>query len=318
MQNFNFNGIKVGVLGGGISSEREISLISAQQAFNSLKNSNIAAIFCDITTSQKDKVKELIISYDIDVAFIALHGEFGEDGKIQEILEELNIPYTGSDPRASYLAMNKIFSKKIFTRESIPTANFIAWEKGKDFPKNIKYPAVVKPYFAGSSLGVSVVWQLKELPKALDEAMLLQDKVVVEDYIDGRELTVGILEEMPLAVVEIVPKAGYFDFTAKYSDGMAAFVAPAQLESRIYKNIQQIALQAHKALGCRDFSRVDLRLDKNNDIFVLEVNSIPGLTAHSLLPLSARACGISFDELILKMTRLALNEHQQIKELKKS
>jgi D-alanine-D-alanine ligase len=306
------SGIKVGVFGGGVSCEREISLISAKEAFSALERKGIKATLVDIFTRDKEKIKKLILSEGIDLAFIALHGEFGEDGKIQEILEELAIPYTGSGPLASYLAMDKISSKQIFLKEGISTARFVIWENDKFLSKNIKYPTVVKPYFAGSSLGVSIVWQEHELKGAIEKALSIQDKIILEDYIDGRELTVGILGEKPLAVIEIVPKKGYFDFSSKYSDGLTEFIAPAKLEEDIYRKVQEIGLKAHQALGCRNFSRVDIRLDKSNIPYVLEVNSIPGLTSHSLLPLSAKCCGIGFDDLMLEMVSLALHEKKYI------
>jgi D-alanine-D-alanine ligase len=213
--------------------------------------------------------------------------------------------------------MNKIFSKKIFIKENIPTADFRVYEKGEEIPKNIKYPAVVKPYFAGSSLGVSIVSGPKDLPQALKVAISLQDKAIIEDYIDGKELTVGILGSIPLGVVEIIPKKGYYDFSAKYSDAQTQFIAPARLEKNIYERVQDVALGAHLALGCRGFSRVDMRLNSRNEISVLEVNSIPGLTSHSLLPISASVCGISFDELILTMVKLSLNERTIVEEARK-
>jgi len=304
--------IKVGVLGGGISLEREISLLSSKEVVSILKRNNINYVFIDIFTSEKEKVKELIFKNKIDLVFIALHGEFGEDGEIQKILEEIGIPYTGSCALASYRAMNKIISKEIFVKENIPTANYLVCKK-KEFPKIDKYPVVVKPYFSGSSIGVFIVFNEYELKNALKEAFSIQDIVIIEDYIDGKELTVGILEDKPLAVVEIIPKGKYFDFFAKYKDD-TTFIAPAKLEKEVYRNVQEIALRAHKALGCRHFSRVDIRLSKENIPYVLEINSIPGLTNHSLLPLSARVCGIGFDELILRMLILALNE----KEVKKN
>jgi len=302
--------IKVGVLGGGVSSEREISLLSANEAYKALRKNNIETVFIDITISEKEKVKEMILSSNIDLAFIALHGEFGEDGKIQEILEELDVPYTGSGSRASYLAMDKIASKEIFIKESIPTAGFSVYEPNQPIESlaaNLKYPAVVKPFFAGSSVGVFIVRNTRELKTAIAKALALQPKVLIEDYIEGREFTVGIFEDKALAVVEIVLKSGYFDFTTKYSDGLAQFIAPAKLDKIIYKKIQDTALAAHCALGCKHFSRVDIRLGCDNIPFVLEVNSIPGLTTHSLLPLSAKCCGIDFDELIIRMTQLALD-----------
>lgn len=329
MSNINLNGIRVGVLGGGVSSEREISLISARQAFELLQCNKVESVFIDIYTSDKKKVKELLVSQNIDLAFIALHGEFGEDGKIQAILEELRIPYTGSRCLASYLAMDKIASKTIFLNVGIPTADFlIYWHRpGAGFidfealsalRKKIKYPTVAKPYFSGSSLGVSIVREERELPEALRKALSLQNKVILEDYIEGRELTVGILDDRPLSVVEIIPKEGYYDFTAKYRDNLTQFIAPAKLENGIYRRIQEAALEAHRALGCRYFSRVDIRLRNNNEIFVLEVNSIPGLTPHSLLPLSAGSAGISFDKLILTMVQLALHGHPYTQEVSKN
>lgn len=302
--------VKVGVLGGGVSSEREISLLSANEAYKAFRRKNIETVFIDITTQEKAKVKELVSSSDIDLAFIALHGEFGEDGKIQEILEELDVPYTGSGSHASYLAMDKIASKEIFIKKDIPTAVFTIYEKGRsmeDLALNLKYPAVVKPFFAGSSVGVFIVRNRQELKAAADKALALQSKILIEDYIEGREFTVGIFEDKALAVVEIVLKSGYFDFTTKYSDGLAEFMAPANLDKDVYKKIQDTALAAHCALGCRHFSRVDIRLGPDNVPYVLEVNSIPGLTTHSLLPLSAKCCGIEFDELIIRMAQLALD-----------
>lgn len=302
--------VKVGVLGGGVSSEREISLLSANEAYKAFRRSSVEAVLIDIKVSDREKVKEMLLSSNIDLAFIALHGEFGEDGKIQEILDELDIPYAGSNATASYLAMDKIASKEMFLKKSIPTAGFVVYESGKvvkDFSFNSKYPAVVKPFFAGSSVGVFIVRDKTELETALKKATAIQSKVIVEDYIDGREFTVGIFEDKPLSVVEIVLKGGYFDFTTKYSDGLAEFVAPARLDEAIYKKIQDVALAAHCALGCRHFSRVDIRLGCDNIPYVLEVNSIPGLTTHSLLPLSAKCCGIDFDELIIRMAQLALN-----------
>ncbi|MDD5584366.1 MAG: D-alanine--D-alanine ligase, partial [Candidatus Omnitrophica bacterium] len=278
----NLNGIKVGVLGGGVSSEREISLQSARQAFATFRKNNIEAVFIDITTSKEEKVKEMINAAGIDVAFIALHGEFGEDGKIQAILERLKLAYTGSGPRSSLCAMDKIISKEIFLKKNIPTAPFIVCSKDEQRKPFIKkYPVVVKPSCAGSSIGISVVTKEEQLESALREAFSFQDRVLIESYIPGKELTVGVLEERPLGVIEIVPQEGYFDFKTKYSDGMARFLAPAPLKGSVYLRVQEVALRAHQALGCRHFSRVDIRLDEEDVPYVLEVNSIPGLTSHS-------------------------------------
>ncbi len=304
--------IKIGVLGGGVSSEREISLISAQQAYQILERNNLKPVFIDITASERNEVKALIRSYSIDAAFIALHGEFGEDGKCQQILEELRIPYTGSGPAASFLSLDKSLSKKVFVKNGITTPRFSVYSRLKDIPEDIEFPIVVKPHFSGSSLGVSIVRRESELKEAVRKAFSYNSKVIIEEYIAGRELTVGILAESPLAVVEIIPRKGHYDFEAKYDDGGASLMAPARLEERVYRSVQEIGLRAHQALGCRHFSRIDLRLSPENKPYVLEVNSIPGLTAHSLLPLSARACGITFGKLILQMVELALSNYIRV------
>jgi len=298
---------RIGVLGGGVSTERDISLISSHETCEALIKKGLDVVFIDILTKEENKVREFISSSDIDLAFIALHGEFGEDGRIQEILEELDIAYTGSGPKASALAMNKAHSKRIFKAKGIPTPNFTVLSKKEDIPAEIKYPLVVKPCSSGSSIGVSIVRGQGNLRDALDLAFSHSSGVILEDYIEGRELTVGILEEEPLAVVEIVPKKGYFDFDAKYSHGASEFIAPAQLNNEVEREVRSVGLAAHRVLGCRHFSRADIRLNKDNLPFVLEVNSIPGLTSHSLLPLSAGVCGIDFSELIFKMAELTLH-----------
>jgi D-alanine-D-alanine ligase len=312
---YDLKDTKVGVLGGGVSSEREISLASAKNVYEALKRNNIDTVFIDMFTTQEEEVKRIISSFNIDVAFIALHGEFGEDGKIQHILEKMKIPYTGSSPDASYRAMDKIISKKIFQKKGIPTAPFCIWEGEEKLLRKLRYPLVVKPYFNGSSLGVSIVRDESYLQKAIEEATFYQEKIILEDYIEGKELTVGILEDKPMEVIEIVPKKGYFDFYTKYTDGMAEFIVPAKLDKEVYRKVQEVALGAHLSLGCRHFSRVDIRLGEDNIPYVLEVNSIPGLTSHSLLPLSAKARGIDFEELVLKIIFLALNEKKQVQKI---
>ncbi|MBU1112466.1 MAG: D-alanine--D-alanine ligase [Candidatus Omnitrophica bacterium] len=298
--------VKIGVLGGGVSPEREISLVSADEACKALSRHGLNVVFIDINSSQKEDIEALIRSQGIEIAFIALHGKFGEDGGIQEILQGLGLPYTGSSPRGSFLAMNKALSKQIFKTVGIRTPEFSVCCDCRRIPSGLNYPLVIKPCSSGSSLGISIVQEVGQLPAALDKAFSHQDIVLLEDYIEGRELTVGILNQQPLGVVEIIPKKGYYDFQAKYSDGLTDFIAPAKIPEDLYQRIQIQAQAAHKSLGCRHFSRVDLRLDQNGTAYVLEVNSIPGLTSHSLLPLSAKVCGIEFDELILKMTELAL------------
>jgi len=298
--------IKVGVLGGGISAEREISLVSAKGVHQALIAKGFNADLIDISTSQEAKIKEVIKLHNIALAFVALHGEFGEDGKIQSILEDLGLTYTGSGPKASLRAMDKALSKDIFLKNHIPTPEFFVCSDDKGILSDFGYPLVVKPVNSGSSLGVSIVNSEAGLKPALKKAFSYNDKIIVEKYIEGREITVGILDDRALGVVEIVAKEGYYDFDTKYSDGKADFIVPAKLEDRVYKEIQRVGLAAHKALGCRHFSRADIRLGNDGIPYVLEVNSIPGLTSHSLLPLSAKVCGVSYDDLIVKMLELAL------------
>ncbi len=302
--------LRIGVLGGGVSAEREISLISAKEAHQALVAKELDVVFIDICTNQEAKVKELIVSAGIDLAFIALHGEFGEDGRIQTILEELDIAYTGSGPEASALTMDKAASKRIFKTQGIPTPDFTILTPGQRIPPAINYPLVVKPCSSGSSIGVSILKGESNLKAALKLAFSYSAEAVLEDYIEGRELTVGILDNRPLALVEIIPKKEHFDFDAKYSEGASDFIAPACLDQTVTKLVQAVGLAAHQALGCRNFSRVDIRLDKDNIPFVLEVNSIPGLTLHSLLPLAAGVYGINFNDLILKMVELALPRYK--------
>ncbi len=297
--------IKVGVLTGGVSEEKDISLRSGKQVFGALKENNISAELIEIKTSDKEKIKDSLKKLSIDVAFIALHGSFGEDGRLQQILEEIPIPYTGSGPEASFLAMDKIAAKKRFIKMGIATAPYRLFsDKDCNF-RNIEYPVVVKPYFSGSSFGISILNRKEKIKDAVKEAFKYSRLVILEYYISGRELTVGILEEKPLAVVEIIPKGKYFDFENKYRKGSSKFIVPAELGEGVYKRVQQTALAAHQALGCRDFSRVDLKL-KGQVPYVLEVNSIPGLTSQSLLPLSASSCGINFNRLVCLFLKNAL------------
>ena len=300
--------LKVGVLGGGVSGERNISLQSAQNVWQALQRNGFHALFIDIVSSDYKTIAELMQRYMLDVAFIALHGAFGEDGEIQHILDDLHIAYTGSGTQASHLAMDKILAKKVFQKANIPTPSFFVHSSQQALPKISRYPAVIKPCASGSSLGVSIISQEAEIAAAFKEAFKYQQKVLIEEYIAGRELTVGIFDEKPLAIVEIIPKSGYYDFSAKYDDGKTDFIVPAKLSPPVYEHCQQVALAAHQALGCRHFSRVDLRLFHDELPYVLEVNSIPGLTSHSLLPLCAASCGMSFDDLIIGMLTLALND----------
>lgn len=298
---------KVGVLAGGPSNEREISLRSGKAVFNALIQEGVDASFLDVY----DNIHDIIKKNSMDVAFIALHGRFGEDGTVQRILEDADIPYTGSDPDASKIALDKIATKEIFIDKKIPTPKYIILEKNsfniKDTLK-LGLPLVVKPQFEGSSIGLSVAKEEKDLGKSIDKAFEYGSKVLVEEYIEGRELTVGILDDMPLPVIEIVPKGRVYDFKAKYSDPDTQYLVPAPIDKDAFERAKELGLKAHASLGCRAFSRVDMMMNKDGAIFVLEVNTIPGMTERSLLPKAAAAIGLNFNKLCIKLIENALKK----------
>ena len=314
MAKLNFG--KIGVLMGGPSTEREISLESGKAVYESLNQAGLNVAAIDIKTDGKEENIRLIKFQKIDLAFIALHGRFGEDGQIQEILNTLKIPYTGSGALASRLAMDKIASRKIFEASGLHVpryktedrlsynANWIT--RHNDFT----LPLVVKPATHGSSIGLSVVDREGYLDKSVDLAFSFDERIIIEEYIRGREVTVGILDELVLPVIEIIPKKRFFDYEAKYQAGMADYVVPAALEDKIAQNIQEAALSAHKLLGCYGCSRVDMILSSDNIPFVLEVNTIPGLTLTSLLPKAAKVAGIDFSQLCIKLIWLAYEKTQ--------
>jgi D-alanine--D-alanine ligase len=301
---------RVGVLMGGPSSEREISLKSGKAVYEALKKSGLQVAAIDIKTDSFDKNTKLIKSHKINCAFVALHGRFGEDGQIQRILEKINIPYTGSGVLASKLAMDKIASRKIFKAAGLKVPKYKVLDKpsyssGHKIYQGLKFPLVIKPATHGSSIGLSIINAAGNLKKALDLAFSFDDRVIIEEHVKGREVTVGILEEKALPVIEIIPKKIFFDYEAKYIPGMTEYVIPAKLERKIAQGIKEAALSAHKLLGCFACSRADIILDKGNSPVILEVNTIPGFTSTSLLPKAAKTQGIGFEALCIKLIRLA-------------
>ena len=288
---------KVGVLKGGFSSEREISLKTGEAVEEALKRLGFEVISIDVDSS----IVKKILDEKIEVAFIALHGKYGEDGCIQGLLELLHIPYTGSKITASALALHKGLSKMIFKANNIPTPEFKLFKKGEKINFDFSYPIVVKPAEEGSTIGVSIVKEERNLKKAVDEAFLYGDEILIEKFIEGRDLTVGILEDKPLPPIEIRSKKGFYDYESKYTVGLTEYIVPAKLPEDLNIYIKELGLKAHKVLGCKCFSRVDMRLSKDNKVFVLEVNTIPGLTKTSLLPKAAEAVGIDFDTLVYKI-----------------
>ncbi|MCX7928013.1 MAG: D-alanine--D-alanine ligase [Candidatus Omnitrophica bacterium] len=297
---------RIGVLMGGFSSERDISLRSGTAVYESLKKQQFDVVAIDIQDSDREKIKQILKKNQINTAFIALHGIFGEDGQIQSILEEMGISYTGSGVQASRNALDKVQAKKIFTRYGLPTPEWVThykqdYQNQKPLFVPFSLPWIVKPSANGSSIGVSLVEEPEQVKEALEKAFFFDSCVIVEQFIKGREMTIGIINNRPLCVIEVVPKNRWFDFEAKYQKGLTEYIIPAVLDESLAQTLQDAALAAHRILGCRGFSRVDLMLDKNNKFFILEVNTIPGLTSTSLLPKAAAVAGISFDQLCLQL-----------------
>jgi D-alanine--D-alanine ligase len=304
---------KIGVLMGGPSSEKKISLKSGLSVLKALKESKVKASPVIIKSDSFKDNTSLLKSKKIDCAFIALHGRFGEDGGIQRILAKLKIPYTGSGVKASNLAMDKVASRNIFKRHGLYVPNFKVTEKSNDavnLMRNLSFPLVIKPALTGSSIGISIVDNYKSLAFAIKLAFKFDNRVIVEEYIKGRELTVGILEDKPLPIIEIVPKRPFFDYQSKYKHGLTDYIIPAKLSPEASKKINKASLAAHRLLGCFGCSRVDIILDKKNRPFILEVNTIPGLTSTSLLPKAAKEAGIDFIDLCIKLISLAYEKAQ--------
>lgn len=298
---------KIGVLMGGMSSEREVSLSSGNAILRALIGKGYNAVAIDVGRD----VAELLRKSGIEVAFNGLHGKFGEDGAIQGLLEVAGIPYTGSGILASSMGMNKILSKTVFKAYGLqvgPFAVVSVEDKGsiETAKKEIAFPLVVKPSSEGSSVGVSVVKTLDELPAALQLAFTYDREILIEKYISGMEVQVGILGERALGAIEIVPKDVFYSYQAKYEQGMSEHFFPARVPEAVYKRTLDAGLAAHRALGCRGYSRVDFIIDAAGEPFILEVNTLPGMTATSLLPDIAKGVGISFPDLVEEILRLAV------------
>lgn len=287
---------KVIVLKGGISSEREVSLRTGAAVEKALAELGYELQSVDVTSEQ--------ISFNDEKTpvFICLHGTFGEDGELQSRLEKSGIPFTGSSSQACRLAFDKLLAKEKFLAGRIPTPRGGSWSAATQWP----IPFVLKPVSEGSSVGVCIVKEVGDLTKAKEESLASGRRMMVEDYIPGREVTVGILGDHALPVVEVRTKNGFFDYTNKYTEGRTEHFCPADFPEAKTLEIQAAALAAHRALGCEVYSRVDVMVPAEGSVQVLEVNTIPGMTAVSLLPDAARAAGMSFNELCDRILKLSL------------
>ncbi len=290
---------KIAVMMGGLSREREISLRTGKAILKALTEKGYTATPIDVG----DDLVGKLVKEKIECVFLALHGRFGEDGTIQGMLELMRIPYTGSGVLASALAMHKIMAKKFFFCEKIPTPLFEGFQrdeikKGSPQKISLPLPVVVKPAREGSTLGVSIVKRDEELVPALKKAGEYDEEILVEEFMKGKEITVGVLENIPLPVIEIVPKSGFYDYRSKYTKGETQYILPARIPREQYLYAQEISLKAFQKLGCSGVARIDLMTDEDENPFVIDVNTMPGMTETSLLPKAANYAGIPFEDLV--------------------
>jgi len=294
---------------GGISSEREVSLISGNEVVKNLDKNKYDVIPVDFdgNCDWVDQIKP-------DLVFIALHGRYGEDGSIQSLLDVLNQKYTGSGSAASFLGMNKMFFKFLVNKEKIknPKAVFLKDKKINIADvKKLGWPVVVKPVLGGSSIGISIVKSKKYLEKAINLAFKYDKEILIEEYIKGVEVSCGVIEDngkiTALPLVEICPKNGFFDYKSKYNEKLCQEIIPARISNKITKKILKISEKLFKLLKCQGMARVDF-IVKNNEPYVLEINMIPGLTSKSLLPKEAAYVGISYPNLLDKIIKSAFKK----------
>jgi len=291
---------KTAVLMGGLSAEREISLRTGTAVLKALQESGCNAAGIDVGENLPAQLTEV----KAEQAFICLHGRYGEDGTVQGLLEMMRIPYTGSGVMSSSVAMDKLVTKQLLIYNGIPTPGFVVYRKNEDINAFLEicrhFPLVVKPAREGSTIGISIVRDQKELEQGLIEALRHDDLILVEDFVEGDEITVSVLNGKPLPIIKIVPKSGFYDYESKYTPGQTEYLLPAPLEAELYGKLQEISVEACKALSCRGAARVDFMV-RGNEFFCLEVNTIPGMTATSLLPKAAAEEGISFAELTMQI-----------------
>ncbi len=303
---------------GGLSPEREVSLKSGRNVYEALRRRGYRAQALVL-----DSTDQIIPALsEIDIAFLCLHGGIGEDGTIQALLEVLGIPYVGSGVLACALAMNKVQAKRIFVSQQLPTPSWIEYteELWPDWQERVAaqigFPCVVKPVREGSSVGVHIVHAPAELIPACQATHSEFGEFFVEKFIPGKEITAGILridgEDRALPLIELRPHREFYDYIAKYTPGECDFIIPAELDAQTTARVQELALHAHRALGCFGFSRVDLRVTPQNEPYLLEVNTLPGMTNTSDLPKAAAAMGIEFDELVERMLLTAVEKRSTL------
>lgn len=292
----------IGVLMGGLSAEREVSLRTGKAVFNALLEAGYLAVAIDAGRDLPARLAQ----ERIEVAFIALHGRFGEDGTVQGLLEMLGIPYTGSGVLASSVAMDKVTTKKLLRYHQLPTPDFCTYRRGEDLELLLNgchnFPLVVKPAREGSTIGISIVRDRDELAAGIAAALRHDELILIEEFIAGAEVTVGVLAGEALPIIQVVPKGGFYDYHAKYTVGQTEYLLPAPLDGALQARLQEAAVAAYRAIGCEGAARIDFMVrEEQGEFFCLEVNTIPGMTETSLLPKAARHADISFGELVQRI-----------------
>ncbi len=289
---------KIAVLKGGFSAEREVSLASGAAVAAGLRAAGYTVTEIDV------QERDFTVPAGTDAVFIALHGTFGEDGGAQARLEALGLPYAGAGVEASRTAFDKIRSEELLRAAAVPVPESEVLRAGE--PRRLPLPVAVKPPREGSSVGCHLVFAETEWPAAFSETLTHDDEVLVQRYIPGREFTVGIVDGEVLPVVEIIAAAGWYDYAAKYREHTTRYVVPAHLTEQQTERMQTLALKTFRALDCRGFGRADFRMTSDGELFVLELNTLPGFTSHSLLPKAAAAAGIGFSALCDRIIKTAL------------
>ncbi len=311
--------MRIGVLMGGRSLERDISLRTGIRVSRALRELGHEVVEFDVDENLVPDLKKA----SLDLVYIALHGKFGEDGTVQELLEILGIPYTGPGVFSSAMGFNKALSKEVFLRNGIPTPPFFVLSEAtfeemgavaalSVAGEKLGYPLVVKPVAQGSALGVRIVEEESALPEAVRSALHYDDRILLEKFVEGTEVAVSILgnsELEALPVVEVVPRGGFFDFESRYTLGATDYYCPARLPDEISRRVVEVSLKAHRVLECQNLSRVDIIVDREGVPMVLELNISPGMTESSLLPLAAEAAGMSFTRLVERLVELALEKY---------
>ena len=288
------NDLTVGVLMGGMSSERPISIKSGKAVAEALRSRGYTVVEIDVTPDTPTKLRE----HGVDVAWLALHGAFGEDGCVQGLLEIMRIPYTGSGVRASAIAMDKIATKRLLRGTKVHLPKDTVWHPGTPIPTNVQFPVVAKTPNGGSTIGIHMCENATDLQAALEDCGRFEPSVLIEQFISGTEITVAVLDGQALPVVEIRPVDGFFDFNAKYTKGQTEYLVPAPIDPVVAATAQEHAEIAFRTAGLSGVVRADFIVDDQGIPWFLEINTLPGMTATSLTPMAAGATGVSFEDLV--------------------